>query len=147
MLTQYYTNIIGLMQQLGDPMLGMMVALKAITSGGEAMQQVLESFDLRNVHKLIITQQDIQRFSPQIGQFMQMMNVDPTMAGQMLQQQMMMQQQQLQMGQQMGQQGGMGNNGSQLTLGQGSGQGSSGLIQSPGMGIVNPVNTTVGGNY
>lgn len=125
MLTQYYGNILMLTQQLGDPKLAMMVAIKAIIAGGETMQQVFESFDLRNISKLILTQQDFMTFSPQIAQFMQMMMSQP--------QQMMM------------------NNGfqnQQYPIGAPAiSPESPKLIQSPGMGFVNPVNTTVGGNY
>lgn len=131
MLTQYYGNILTLIQQLGDPNLALMVAIKAIMAGGESMQQVLESFDLRNINKLIITPSDITRFSPQIGQFIQLMNQDPMMLQMMQQQQMSMQ----------------NGNPQQITAGQSINSGSPGLIQSPGMGLVNPINTTVGGNY
>ncbi len=132
MLTQYYANIIGLAQQMGDPKLQMMIGVKAILAGTEGMQQVLEAFDLRGINKLIVTQDDLIRFSPLIAQLVQMMGLNPE-----VQQQMMMQQQ-----------GIMPNAGSQQLIPQQSTgiTGPSQLIQSPGMGLLNPINTTVGGN-
>ena len=54
MLTQYYTNVITLAQTMGSQELLKIASTKAIIASTEAMKQILESFDIRNVDKIIM---------------------------------------------------------------------------------------------
>lgn len=53
MMTQYFTQMIGLTQQLGKPEITNMMAMKALTAGTEIAKQMLESFDLKNIERIL----------------------------------------------------------------------------------------------
>lgn len=54
MMTQYYTGILQLAGELGNQQLTQSIAMKALQGGTEAMRQILESYDLHNIDKLIL---------------------------------------------------------------------------------------------
>jgi len=54
LLTQYYTNLLQLSQGLGDQEATARIAKQGMIAGTEAMRQILESFDIRNVDKIIV---------------------------------------------------------------------------------------------
>lgn len=56
LLTQYYTNIMMIAQMGGDPNLLALAQHRALTASTEAMRQILETFDIRNINKLIISE-------------------------------------------------------------------------------------------
>lgn len=94
-LTQYWTNMIQIAQNGQRPELVTKFSETAIISGTNAMRQILESFDTRNIDKMLI---DLNLLKNAEG-----------------------------------------------SPGTAAPVGTSGIVQSPGMGFVNPVNTTVGG--
>lgn len=55
-MIQYYTNAIQLAQMSGDPQLLSIIVAKALTASTEAMRQILESFDTRNIDRMILTE-------------------------------------------------------------------------------------------
>lgn len=61
MLTQYYTNMLTLAQQSGNAGLVQLLTQKAFSAGSESMKQILESFDVRNINKIIITPEDLMK--------------------------------------------------------------------------------------
>lgn len=66
MITQYYTNMLQIAAQSGDQMLTQTVARKALTAGTEALKQILESFDVRNIERIILTPQELGNGQPAI---------------------------------------------------------------------------------
>ena len=65
MLTQYYTQIMLLVQQGGDQQIIQAVSTKAIIAATEAMKQILESFDIRNIDRIIL--EDLSKQLSQAG--------------------------------------------------------------------------------
>jgi len=65
MLTQYYTQILLLIQQGGDQEMIKLVSSKAIIAATEAMKQILESFDIRNIDRIIL--EDLSKQLSQAG--------------------------------------------------------------------------------
>lgn len=55
MLQQYYDAQIALADQLGDPMLMKQIITQGLAASTEAMRQVLESFEVRNINRIIVT--------------------------------------------------------------------------------------------
>jgi hypothetical protein len=53
MLQSYYTNMLLLAQQLGNPQLIQAIAQKAIVAATEAMKQIAESFDMKNIDRIV----------------------------------------------------------------------------------------------
>jgi hypothetical protein len=54
LLTQYFTGVLQLSQLSGDQNITQLIARKGITSATEAMQQILESFNIRNIDRVIL---------------------------------------------------------------------------------------------
>lgn len=54
MLTQYYTSAIQLAQLQGNKQMTMAIAQKALVASTEAMKQILESYDLRNIDRIVM---------------------------------------------------------------------------------------------
>jgi hypothetical protein len=54
LLTQYYTGLIQIAQMGGDPTLLGMVMKKALTASTEAMRQILETFNIRNIDEIVM---------------------------------------------------------------------------------------------
>ncbi len=55
-IIQYYTSMIQLAQMTQDPQIMQIVTAKAFTASTEAMRQILESFDIRNVDRMVLTE-------------------------------------------------------------------------------------------
>lgn len=66
-LTQYFTNNLTIAQNLQDPVLSMTIARKAMTASTEAMKQFLETFDIRNLERIILTPQELMGGQQQQG--------------------------------------------------------------------------------
>lgn len=94
-MTQAFTNFMQIAQSLGDPNLSQVIARRALTAGNEALRQIYEAFDVRNIDKLALSPEEI--------------------------------------------------NGGQTTAPAGALPGIANILPQPGMGLVNPINTTVGG--
>lgn len=56
MLTQYYTSLIQLAQGLGDQQRMVEIITKAMSASSEAMKQIAESFNLKNVDRIVMTE-------------------------------------------------------------------------------------------
>ena len=56
--TQYYTNMLQLAQFSGSKELLQMVTIKGFTAATEAMRQLLESYEVRNADKLILSEME-----------------------------------------------------------------------------------------
>lgn len=56
MLVQYYDGLLKLSTQLGDQQLAQAVAKKAMQGASEAMKQILESYDVRNIERIVMTE-------------------------------------------------------------------------------------------
>jgi hypothetical protein len=54
LLVQYYTSMLQLAMQTGNQQLAAMITQRAMSSATEAMKQILESYDIRNVDRMII---------------------------------------------------------------------------------------------
>ena len=65
-LNLYYTQMVQLAMSTGDPQLMQLVVSKAFTAATEAMRQILESFDTRNIDRMILTEVE-QLFGAQNG--------------------------------------------------------------------------------
>lgn len=59
MLTQYYTNLLQIAAQMGDQNLVKVISKKAIVGATEVMRQVFQSFDVRNIDKIILSGSDL----------------------------------------------------------------------------------------
>jgi len=57
-LTQYYAGMLQLAQMSQDPQLIQLVMTKGLTAATEAMRQILESFDVRNIDRLVLAELD-----------------------------------------------------------------------------------------
>lgn len=53
-IQQYVTGMLQLAMQTGDQQAAMLIAKKGMSAGTEALKQILESFEVRNVDKIII---------------------------------------------------------------------------------------------
>ena len=53
MLSQYFTGAIQLSQMIGDPRIMQLIAMRGLTGSTEAMRQVLETYDARNIEQII----------------------------------------------------------------------------------------------
>lgn len=67
LLTGYYTNIIQLAQGSGDQQMLMMIVQQAMVAATEAARQMLESFDIRNIDRLIVKQLEMAAQNPNQG--------------------------------------------------------------------------------
>ena len=56
LLQQYYTGSIQLAQLLGDQELIQFIGKKGILAATEAMRQILESYDIRNIDRIVLTE-------------------------------------------------------------------------------------------
>lgn len=65
MLTQYYTQMIQVIQMMGQPELLQVVAGQAIQAATEAMQQIGEGFDIRNGQRLLLPKKLIAMLAQQ----------------------------------------------------------------------------------
>lgn len=54
LLQQYYTGLLQLAMTTGDPQMIQTITLKGMAAATEAMKQVLESFDIRNIDRIIV---------------------------------------------------------------------------------------------
>lgn len=54
MLRQYYTSLVELAQLSGNQQLSQTIVLKGMNAATEAMKQILETFDIRNVDRIIV---------------------------------------------------------------------------------------------
>src|SRR5690606_9401038 len=55
-LQAYYQGLVSLAQPLGDPQLLRLIFTKGLGAATEAMRQILESFDTRNIDRMIVTE-------------------------------------------------------------------------------------------
>lgn len=55
-MQQYFTNALSMMQFIGDPQLLMLVIAKAILASNEAMRQIFETYDVRNIDRMLLTE-------------------------------------------------------------------------------------------
>lgn len=58
MLQQYYTGLVELSQLAGNPQLTQIIVLKGMNAATEAMKQILETFDIRNVPRITVSEID-----------------------------------------------------------------------------------------
>jgi len=56
LLQQYYVGMLQLAQQGGDPNVVQYIIQKGLLAGTEAMRQILESFDIRNVDRIVLSE-------------------------------------------------------------------------------------------
>lgn len=68
MLTQYWTEMMGMVQQTGNPQLIQAVMAQAMSAATEAMKQISQGFDIRGAERLLLPQQLIAALSQQPGQ-------------------------------------------------------------------------------
>lgn len=54
LLQQYYDGLLMLAQQSGQPQLGQIIVMKGMNAITEAMRQILETFDVRNVDRIVV---------------------------------------------------------------------------------------------
>ncbi len=59
MMTSYYQNSLLLAQQLGSPELSRKIAADGLIAATEAMMQILSSFDLKNVNRMVLNEDEI----------------------------------------------------------------------------------------
>ena len=55
-LQQYYTGTLQIAAQLGSPELMQMISMKALSASTEAMKQILESFELKNIKDIVLSE-------------------------------------------------------------------------------------------
>lgn len=67
LLNQYYTALIQICQMSGQPQLMQIILMNALTASTEAMKQILETFDVRNIDKIIVKILDIAAQNNQNG--------------------------------------------------------------------------------
>ena len=103
-LLQYYTTSAQAITELKDPALQAEFLTKSLLGGTEAVRQILESFDVRNIDKILLNTKKLNQL------------IEDAI------------------------------NSAASSEGQAGGGGNSGISQPQGMGYVNPINTTVGGN-
>lgn len=58
MLQQYYGNLIQIAMPMQNPQLLMLIFQRALGASTEAMRQILESFDIRNIDRIIVKELD-----------------------------------------------------------------------------------------
>ena len=120
LITQYYTNMLQIAQQTGDQKLMEIGNVKAVMAGSEAMKQILESFDVRNINQIIITPDDLKRAGLDTSAILGIGSInDPSNP--------------------------INQNGLTGTNIAGANSGASGIIQAPGMGVTAPIDSTSGG--
>lgn len=56
LLQQYYNGLIQLAMTAGQPQIGQIIVMKGMGAATEAMKQILESFDIRNIERIIVTE-------------------------------------------------------------------------------------------
>jgi hypothetical protein len=56
MIQQYVTGMLQLAQESGNQQLGQAIAMRGLQGGTEIMKQILESYDIRNVDKIILSE-------------------------------------------------------------------------------------------
>ena len=54
MINQYYTSLLALAQQVGDPQLFAMISQKAMSAASEAMKQIAEASELSNIERIVM---------------------------------------------------------------------------------------------
>lgn len=59
MLTQYYSNLMQLATQLGDKNLMQVISSKAMLGATEVMKQVFQSYEVRNIEKILLTPMEL----------------------------------------------------------------------------------------
>lgn len=55
-LQQYYTSLLTVASQMGDAELVQRISIKALQASSEAMRQLLESFDIKNIDRIVMTE-------------------------------------------------------------------------------------------
>ncbi len=60
MLTSYYQQMIGLAQATGNQQLVQSIVTNGLTAATEAMKQVLGSFDLKNINRIIMNEEELR---------------------------------------------------------------------------------------
>src|SRR5215203_562114 len=60
LLNQYFTGIMQLAQPLGNPQIMQIIMMKGMGAATEAMRQILESFDVRNIDQIIVRELEEQ---------------------------------------------------------------------------------------
>lgn len=58
MIEKYYVGMIQLAQAAGDPKIVQLILQKGLTAVTEAMRQILETYDTRNIDRIIVTELD-----------------------------------------------------------------------------------------
>jgi hypothetical protein len=56
LLQQYYVGMLQLAQEGGLPQIGGIIVLKGMNAITEAMKQILESYDVRNINRILVTE-------------------------------------------------------------------------------------------
>lgn len=69
-LTQYYQGLVQLAAPLGNPQMLQLIFTKGLSSATEAMRQILETYDVRNIDRLIVKELDMV-LQGQIGGLLQ----------------------------------------------------------------------------
>lgn len=54
LIQQYYTNLDLLAQQIGDPTIRQTIMLKGMAAATEAMRQIFETYDVRNIDRMLV---------------------------------------------------------------------------------------------
>lgn len=60
MLTSYYQNSLALAAQLGNQALMQKIAQEGLTAATEAMTQILNSYDMKNINRMVLSQDEIR---------------------------------------------------------------------------------------
>lgn len=85
MMTSYYQNSLLLAQSLGSPELMKKIAADGLVAATEAMKQILSSFDLKNINRMVLNEEEINALiaAPQgiPGAPQQPEGVDPNSGG------------------------------------------------------------------
>jgi hypothetical protein len=69
MLQQYYQSLVQICQMSGNAQLMQVILMNALTASTEAMKQILETYDVRNIDKIIVKVLDIaSQAGNQMGQ-------------------------------------------------------------------------------
>lgn len=67
MLTSYYQNSLALAMQLGNQALMQKIAEEGLTAATEAMTQILNSFDMKNINRMVLSQEEIRALIQNTG--------------------------------------------------------------------------------
>jgi hypothetical protein len=54
MITQYYTGMMQLAQLMGNPQLAQLISMSGLQASTEAMKQILDSYDMKNIDRIIV---------------------------------------------------------------------------------------------